>query len=397
MPPYKYGDIMKAFEGSRCNLLTTESQFNELIKETRPSRVKLDITSVCGHANIVIFKNFKFNNAGVLCHDCKNKKVSDGLKAKVTSNVFLRREVDFAKSFQIFIQDTFQSIVTGEGCESDMIIKPNNTEDDDWLRIQIKLTDDICAYDNIYRFCIHNQYKHHIIICHCIKKDVYWIIPGDNVKHAKISIGQFGGKYSEYLTRKEDIEKKLKVYYETTPLFEKTECLVPKSETHKQENLYRQKIYDNLQFLDVRTPEYTNSVFDLIVNNKKVQEKVMTKDVRYEMGYNVCLYKRKGRKGTQYYNCYDNDVYWLHVPETSLFFLIPEYELYKRDVLSLFEKEGKKIICLHTDYKDRYDHSWSYMYMFDYDNIDKEKFLNVLNQDYTEIMNSIVYMKMMDM
>jgi hypothetical protein len=395
MPSYTYNDISQTFENSKCELLTTENEFIELLQETKPSNVKLNIIASCGHNNIVIFKNFKFRNAGVLCKDCKNKKLSVTLKEKIYDNTYVRREIDCTKNFQSLINEQFESILTNEGCESDLIIKLRSTDDNKWLRIQVKLTENICEYDKVYRFCIHNTYKNHIIICHCIQRDLYWLIPGGIISSSKISIGQYGGKYFEYYTKKESIQDKLVEYYNNTVLYQKEECMIPKSISNIKEYIYRQKIYNYLSFLKIETSEYTNMVYDLIINNKKVQEKVMTIDTTKQNKYCTSLYKRKGTKNFQTYNCFDNDLYWFHIPETDFFYVIPEYELYSRGFISLYEQAGKKGFHVNTDYHAKSCNKWTIDYIFDYTNIDHNKLRDLLNVDYIDIMNSIIFNKMM--
>ena len=390
---YTYKDVLETFGTTECKLLTTHKEYTELLKETKPSNVKLNIIASCGHNNTVIFKNFKFKNAGVLCKDCKNKKLSETLKEKITHNCFVKREIDFTRVFQSFIEKAFDNIITNEGCESDVIVKPKGIADDKWLRIQIKLTEDICEYDKVYRFSINNIYKDHIIICHCIQKDVYWLIPGENISCNKLSIGQYGGKYFEYYTLKEDIQKQLDFYYNNNiRLYSKEECLIPKNESSIKEYVYRQKIYNHLPFLNIEKPEYTNMVYDLIINDKKIQEKVMT-TAKTEGCYTTSLYKRQGKKGFQNYNCYDNDIYWFHIPETSLFFVIPEFELYKMGLLSLYDNKGKKNFHLYINYQDKY---WANQYLFNYEQIDISRFLKVLNEDCVDMMSSLIYIRLMD-
>lgn len=398
MPPYTYTDILQTFEDSNCKLLTTQDEFIQLLKETKPCNVKLNIISSCGHNHSVIFKNFKHKNAGFLCKDCTSKKVSNKLKEKIQDNVYMQREIDVTRRLQSLIDKSFESILTDEGCESDLIIKPKDNINNKWLRIQIKLTEDICKYDKVYRFCVHKNYEHHVIICHCINTDAYWLIPGEYVsvpKNNKFTIGKYNGKYLKYHTQKEDIQDMLMIYYNNIQLYSKEECIHPKSVTNIKEIFYREKIYKSLSFLDVKTPNYTNMVYDLLINDSKVQEKVMSYNSINKKGtkksYWTSLYKRKGNKQFQNYNIFDNDFYWFHIPDTSTFFVIPEYELYDRDFISLYENIGKKRFCVDFNCT-----GWVSKYMFDYEDINRDKIVELFDKDYEDITNSISYIKMMD-
>lgn len=170
MNSYTYNDVVDTFKGTQCKLLTTKEEFDSATILTKASCVKLRIVSECSHDNTVVFKNFKYRKAGYVCNQCRRSKLATVLKNKTNHNCYLEREIDFTRKFQTFISNTFDSIQTNEGCESDIIIKPKNISQDKWLRIQIKLTEDICQYDQVYRFSFRYTYKDHILLLHCVKK-----------------------------------------------------------------------------------------------------------------------------------------------------------------------------------------------------------------------------------
>jgi hypothetical protein len=53
-------------------------------------------------------------------------------------------------------------------------------------------------------------------------------------------------------------------------------------------------------------------------------------------------------------------------------------------------------VYFHTEEND-YKHSWANEYLFNYKKIDKEGLLNLLETDYTEMENAVMYMKVMEM
>lgn len=390
-----YKKIIDIFNSKNCELLTTEDEYNDLIKNKVPSLVSFKYIASCGHENNIVLISFKLRNLGIICRKCKNKEVKNNA-IEISKKVnYIHREIDFTKKFQIFISDKFESKLTNEGAKTDLIIKPINIKSDKWLCIQIKTTQDICH--NVYAFTIQSNYANHIIICHCINDDKYWLIPFNDINTSKISIGKKGGsKYIQYYTEKNDIKIELLKYYNNTDLYLEKDSIISANKSANKEELYRQKIYNYCSFLNIEKPQYTNMVFDLIINNKKIQEKVINQKEN-GFGYTGLIFKRFGCRKVQNYNCYDNDFYWFHVSDTSSFFIIPEFELYEKDIISLLHIEGKKGIYLHLDYNVEYKHNWAYKYLFDYENIDKEKLLNILNNDYNDYMNSVIYNKMMDM
>lgn len=398
---YIYNDISQYFSSKNCKLLTTNDDYDELIKTKKnSSEVSLKYIASCGHENNIVYASFKYRNLGFKCTNCKNIKTSNEYKEKNIN--YIKQETDFTREFQLFLEDEFDSILTNEGCQSDLIIKPKNIEEDKWLLIQIKTTHGISIKAKSYGFHLSSKgYTDHILICHSISDEKYWLIPYNNIeqpieenskkKQTKISIGQDGGKkYSVYYTENQDIKKKLLSYYNSSILYSKEGSIVSTSSFGQKEQVYRKKIYEYLSFLTIEEPEYTNMVYDLIINKNKIQEKVIhhNEEKKY---YTSLLFKRNGRNDVQNYNCYDNDFYWLHVPDTDYFFVIPQHELYYRNIISLIKTPGKKSLSIHLNYNENYIHNWVQKYLFDYTNINQEKLLKILSDDYEDIMCNLIY------
>lgn len=384
---YNYEDLKKIFIEKDCILLSTKEEL-----EKQQKVPKVIFTASCGHENIVFVNVFISRNTGVICKNCLYER---SRKHVVQLNL-IKREIDFTIEFQKFILNSFQSKTTNEGCKSDLIVKPVNVMEDSWLRVQMKTTEK--AYNKSYGFHINNKYEHHIMICHCIQDDKFWLIPFDELEltNNKLNLTlSEKSKYYKYYIEKENIINSLVKYYQEIELYDENSCMIPESEVSKKEYIYNQKIYDNLPFLRLERPTYTNMVYDLLINNRKVQQKLLNLQ-KNKNGYLGTLFKGFGKKKKQLYIYQDNDFYWLHIPDTEYFYVIPQFELLDRDIISFFETEGRKSVYLHTE-DNNYKHSWANDYLFNYKNVDEGKLLKILETDYREIEHSIMYIKLMEM
>jgi hypothetical protein len=126
------------------------------------------------------------------------------------------------------------------------------------------------------------------------------------------------------------------------------------------------------------------TVYDFKIGNFKVQEKV-TKMNNNECRFQLC--KNNGNKNKKktliQYNIGDNDFYWLNCDNKKMFFVIPEKILFDKNIIgnnktNLFLKITIKEI-LHKK------SSWLQPYLFNYENIDKERLLNILNLKHDNI------------
>lgn len=382
---YDYEKLQNVFLEKQCTLLSTKK---ELIQKTRIPKVRL--ISSCGHENTVFVNVFISRNTGVVCKDCIAKT-----RKKEYPNL-INREIDFTNKFQEFLSSSFISKTTNEGCKSDLIIKPTDVEENNWLRIQIKTTEKV--YDKSYGFHVQNNYEDHILICHCIDENKYWLIPFNELeltnKKLNLSVST-KSKYYKYYIDNEKIINSLMKYYKEAKLYNEDVCMIAQSKDAQKEQAYRQKIYKDLSFLKVEKPIHTNMVYDLIVNDKKVQEKLLYSQ-KNRNGYSGAILKRLGKNKTQNYNYEDNDFYWFHIPDTDFFYVIPQFELLYRNIISLYEVAGRKSIYLHTEPND-YKHSWANEYLFNYKNINQEGLLKLLATDYTEMEYAVMYIKVMEM
>lgn len=82
------------------------------------------------------------------------------------------------------------------------------------------------------------------------------------------------------------------------------------------------------------------------------------------------------------YDIGDNDFYWLNCENKITFFVIPEQILNDKGLIGNI----KKTLSLKVTIKDTLHpkNAWLQPYMFNYENIDKERLLNILKQPVSE-------------
>jgi hypothetical protein len=124
-------------------------------------------------------------------------------------------------------------------------------------------------------------------------------------------------------------------------------------------------------------------VYDFKIGNKKVQEKVGSIVHNNPNSFCFSLVKydcRVNKKGI--YKCYeegDNDFYWLHC-KNELFYVIPEKVLIENGYTGIDCKRSKLYVSPTNNNTD-----WCNDYLFDYNNIDKEKLLKLLDYSQTPL------------
>ena len=117
-------------------------------------------------------------------------------------------------------------------------------------------------------------------------------------------------------------------------------------------------------------------VYDFKINNKKFQEK--SNNVYKNKSYSFILRKSNGsissKKQYKPYEIGDNDFYWLNCIGSNIFFIIPEEILVNKNIIGT-----NKIKTLYiTPHKIHKNYEWINEYMFNYENIEKEKLLNII-------------------
>jgi hypothetical protein len=150
----------------------------------------------------------------------------------------------------------------------------------------------------------------------------------------------------------------------------------PTSKTQQQEQEYHNIRENKIKFIEFKNNNMEGLVYDFMIGSKKVQEKVGSIIHNNLNSYMFSLSKYDCRINGKCKNkCYeegDNDLYWLNC-KNGKFYVIPEEELIKNGYIGKDSKKEKLYVSLTNQNTE-----WCDKYLFDYNNIDKERFLNVI-------------------
>ena len=78
------------------------------------------------------------------------------------------------------------------------------------------------------------------------------------------------------------------------------------------------------------------------------------------------------------YDIGDNDFYWLNCENKRTFFVIPEKTLIEKNLVGNIKKTLRLKVSINDT--SHQPNAWLQPYMFDYENIEKERLLSILHQ-----------------
>jgi hypothetical protein len=375
-----YANLVRTFEEKGCRLLTSPEVVEERRKENKRRQlghVKVEYIATCGHENAVTITNFVSKSSGLLCKACKVKEVGEKLKEyqSSTDNGMSRsimQENDVYKQFLPVLETNFTVVKTNEGCLADFIVKPIDVEEDEWLMVQMKTT--YQKTHGLYSFALHyNEYKDNVLMCHCISENYTWLIPYNEITAKRmINIGQVS-KYNKYKCKTSVVNDNVLKHYRQSMRYPLEVCMKPKNYYQQREQEYKKKRYQ-LAFLPFCEPEYDNCAHDFILYDHKIQEKVAGTRGDRDNQYIIHLYRYSGKTYRHYIQGM-NAFYWIHIPNTDIFYIIPEKELIDRNFIKTETQTPPKkpILSINTNYK-----SWYEPYKFSYADNEEERILRLL-------------------
>ena len=375
---HRYTKILEVIENKECKMLTTQKEFFDLNMDVRR---KINILGKCGHQYSMPFASFE-NSAGS-CMNCSNvtKKEIIEKNLKIDKNYFNTIETQGNDILKQYITKDFE-VIRLMNCSADYILRPLNTTKNLYLPIQVKSTL-IKNSNGIYGFSMDcKNYKNMILICICINETKIWLFEGEEIPIVtKINITLKNNtqlKYDKYLIDNNSLSNiLLNLYNKGNLCLNKENIDIPVGSSHKSEKIYKDIREKKCYFMKFEYPETESSVYDFIVNGKRVQEKIaFLKKKHYEVNFKKC----NGISNAKIpYHEEDNDVYWFHIGNTSKFYVVPTKLLVKLKYISNNEQVGKKTITLNL----RYTYEEAKLkklvsaelnnYIFDYDNIDIKK------------------------
>lgn len=366
-----YNKVKDCFDKNNCTLITTFEEFEELREKVLKRSyqfVRVRFIGTCSHESNAVYTNFNLRKTGIICKDCLDKQKSGIMKHAKKSN---ETEADGIAIIEECLSPHYEIIRTKEGCLADLAIRKQS--EDQWIPVQVKVTMKICH--GMYSFSLQNKdYKNMLIICVCVSEKKLWIIPFNHLSIMyKLNIS-IKSKYSKYLLDPNLIEATIDNYQSEIICLPIDAILLPITPMQQREQEYVQKREKYLPFLKYDYPMIQGSCVDVIINGKKVQEKVLG----YTESKNVlhCGFSSNNGKldRKRQYRCYrlgENDFYWLHSSIDNRFWIIPEQILYEKGYLSKKEEiKNKKMLCFKTE--NSITKQWLNTYQYTYDTIDQK-------------------------
>lgn len=381
-----YENVKQCLEEKGCKLLDTEDEF-KIIKEQSKKTFKINYIASCGHQHKVFYNVFKSRGTGLVCANCKNKSIGNIKKEKIANNEISKiknteTEFAFIQKFIKMTESHFEIKKAFDGCSVDIIFKPKNIINDEWVGIQVKTNETIHL---TYSFHIKNHYKNCLILLYSCQDESMWLIPENIIgNQKKLSIGLNKSKYNIYKIQKEELTNKLTSLYNSTTKFEFNKLDTPNNIYQQREKEFRKYREEVINFIPFIYDGMEGTVYDFKINNLKVQEKVFSKSKEkgrlnsYVFNISKCdLISSRNRKHGQY-SIGDNDIYWINCENKKEFFVIPEQVLIDKGYV------GNKDETIHfrvNPEKLSKQTNWLEPYLFNYETINiesnKEKLLTI--------------------
>jgi hypothetical protein len=348
--------VKNIVENNNCVLLTSFEDFEERRKTVLNKCyhfVKINIIASCYHNTEVIFTNFKLRKTGIKCKECMRKNSCDMVK-----NIDFM-EIEY-EGIRLVTENLSNYIVKRlkEGCRADIAIKSIENKDDIWIPLQIKTIRK--QSHSMYSFNINKNYENMILILVCLCDKKVWVIPYNDVEGiVKINISR-KSKYDKYYV---DNNPNLGIFIEK--FLNKVKMLdlnvldTPISKYQKRENEYIIKREKYVNFLHYEYPQIQGNIFDFLINNKKIQEKVLGFGDRglvcNSLSHNCG--KLNNKRNIIPYNKRDNDYYWFHSTIDDRFWIIPENVLIYNKYIG--DSIKRKRLTFNLDWLKKYEYNYN--------------------------------------
>jgi len=367
-----FNKVQACFDENACTLITPFEEFEELRKTVRKQYyqyVRVRFIGTCSHESSVVFTNFYLRKTGMNCKACTKKNSIELRKKSGQTNSI---ETDGNTVIEEYLSPLYEVKRTKEGCLADMAIRKKTEKEDKWIPVQVKAT--IKNSHGMYSFRLNNIYKNMLLICVCITEKKLWILPYNYLDiQYKLNIST-KSKYSKYLV---DTTTTIDQYLSEIEYMNIERILLPSSPFQKREQEYVKKREGIISFLRYEYPVIQNTCVDVIVNGKKVQEKVLgytTPRNEFHCGMSVNMGKSDGIQLYRTYRLGENDYYWLHSSIDERFWIIPERVLYEKGYLSdRDETKKRKTLRIAAENEKHWLHSYQYCY----DTLDKDKIIKI--------------------
>lgn len=378
-----YQDVVSLFEKENCKMLNTEEEFNEISKIGGNPKYKY--LASCGHEHSVFFNVFLNRKTGVLCPSCVITRNNKNAKENMSKDKLqcLKLELSCINYFISLVDKSFDIVKAFDGCKADMIMKPKSVAENEWIGIQVKSTG---LSKMGYGFHLNNDYEQCIILLISETDKRMWAIPYNDVKgQIKIAIGKNKSKYSNYEVTTDTVCDLFTRLYKETQKTETDILNTPTNIYQVREQEFRNYREEKIPFLKFVDNGMEGLVYDFMIDELKVQEKVAGELTDRANTFMFCLGKnnglKKGKQNLVLYDIGDNDIYWLNCGDKKYFYVVPEKILVDKGYISNkeSEKKTKRFIKIKpSSNKNSKSSHWLSNYLFDYENIDKEGLLYII-------------------
>jgi hypothetical protein len=286
-------------------------------------------------------------------------------------------EYEGIKVIEEYLMPFYEVIRTKEGCLADLAIRKKGEKEDQWIPVQMKTT--MKNSHGMYSFNVHNTYKDMLMICVCISEKKIWIMPYNALTlKSKLNIS-VKSKYSKYLVDNTIIDTFIDKYVKDVVYNTLDTLMIPVNPTQQREQEYVKKREACVPFLSYHYPDVQNTCVDVIVNGKKVQEKVLgfTESKKgLHCSFSANNGKVDGKRKHRMYYLGENDYYWLHSSIDDRFWIIPELVLYDKGLISnKNEIKNKRTLWFKSDVN--VSQPWLNQYEFSYNNVNQDGIMKI--------------------
>lgn len=267
---------------------------------------KVTYIAQCGHQHSTNMSTFK-NGSSRKCKQCTIQVM------KESDWDYHKQEGESISTIIKLLENHIEVKRTNEGCLADFLIRPVGTSADQWAQVQLKTTNK--SINNQYIFGLKRRYPNCIILCHCVSENRFWVFRDYEVPEKGLGISA-RGKYAENEVLSHNLVSKLISMYTTVSHVEQDIAMTPSSPYQRTEHEYRMKRERIFAHVNFEYPHYQHRRYDFIVNGKKYQEKVASRN------HSMNSYHFHSE-----YELGENDFYFVHIPDSDYFYCIPQQQL----------------------------------------------------------------------
>jgi hypothetical protein len=343
------------------------------MNEKLNSKSFYDIIASCGHPNRIKYDMFKAQQCGVRCKACTLSEIKTKLIEKPISSIDI--EYNGFCYLRDILQPTFEVQKCPEGTLADFAIRLAGCVDDNWIPIQLKVTQQrSILYSDNYTFRIGKSNYDILVLLLCLEDKRIWVFNGVDIHGLEtIKIGKKASKYdsyfipniTDYFVHQWNIHKKCRIEKINLPI----------SKYQQLEQQYRRRREKYLPFIEFVYPERDGTVYDFTVNSYKVQEKVASiqtkRGKKCTSSFMVNLSRSGNAHAKKGYNEGDNDFYWINIPDSTKFFIIPENVLLINGKIARKGETISKQVYLgvYPTPREQSTSNWMHHYIYDYNTV----------------------------